>query len=151
MKKQNIFKTTLLAISLLFVVGCDNDDGDAPNENECNFEGLTFEWTNNTSNTLYSEADLETEYYPNNWGPGIAGIEIWDTTNPGGTFVVTDALTVGAVDTNPEIRIEGINYTGIVTCQRITGLAVGDEVRYDIVIDGQAEAEFCGDIDTVNP
>lgn len=147
---KTIKKTLVVALLLAISFSCDNDDGNAPNENDCNFEGATFDWSNNTF-TSYPETDLKAELFPNNDGPGQPAIEIWDTTNPGNTFIVTRALTVGAIDTNPEIRIEGTDYTGVVTCQRIDGLAVGDEIRYDIVINGNAEAEFCGDIDEVNP
>lgn len=143
---------TIFAFFLLsmLALACDSDDGNAPNENVCNFEGVTVEWNNNTV-TTYPEADLNAELFPNNDGSGQPAIEIWDTTNPGNTFIVTRALAQGAVDNNPEIRIEGTDYTGVVTCQRITGLAVGDDIRYDIIINGNVEAEFCGDIDTVNP
>lgn len=143
-------KILLLALIVSVFFSCDNDDGNADNQNACNFEGATFEWSNNTF-TTYPEADLKAELFLNNFGVGIPGIEIWDTTNAGNTFIVTRALTAGAVDNNPEIRIEGVDYTGVVTCQRITGMTVGDEIRYDIVINGTAEAEFCGDIDTVTP
>lgn len=147
--KKTIYYIAILTIIFSFT-SCDNDDGNAENEDTCNFEGFTFEWSDNT-NTAYPESDLKAQLFPNNDGPGNPAIEIYDTTDPGNTFVVTRALTVGAVDTNPEIRIEGTNYTGTVTCQRITGSSVGDEIRYDIVINGQAEAEFCGDIDEVSP
>lgn len=141
---NNILKTVLVLLTMLMCFQCDNDDGNAPNENECNYEGFSFEWNNNT-HTTYSESILKAEYFSSQ-----GAIEIWDTTNPGNTFIVTTALSAGEVDSNPEIRIEGNDYSGTITCQRISGTNVGDEIRYDIVINGTAEAEFCGDIDTVN-
>ncbi len=139
----------LLAVLLLInFLSCDNDDGNAPNQNACNYQGLTALIGSNQ--TLIPESDLQTDYFPNNDGPGQPAVEVWDTTNPGDTFVVTRAVTAGAIDNNPEIRIAGTDYTGTVTCQ-IGGSAVGDELRLDIVLSNNNEAELCVIIDNVTP
>jgi len=137
-------------ISLLLIgSGCDNDNSSSPNDNQCNYQGLTYVDNNGNINTQIPESDLQTDYFPNNDGPGQPAVEVWDTTNPGNTFIVTRALTVGAVDNNPEIKINGVNLTGTVTCQR-AGNAVGDELRFDVVV-GSGEVELCVIIDNVNP
>lgn len=145
-------KTTLkflfLLTFMLILFNCDNDDNTAPNLNVCNYQGLTANISG--TQTLIPEANLTTDYFPNNDGPGMAAVEVFDNTNPGDTFVVTRALTVGAVDNNPEIRIGNIDYTGVVTCQR-TGAVVGEELRFDIVLSNGEEAELCVLIDSVTP
>lgn len=144
-------KIFILCVSILLSFSCDNDDnGNAPNENSCTFQGATIEDLNNNTQTLIPESDLQTDYFTNNDGPGQPAVEVFDTTVPGNTFVVTRALTVGAVDSNPEIRINNVDYTGTVTCQR-TGSIVGDELRFDLIINGLGEAELCVIIDNVTP
>lgn len=145
---KTIFTKILLLTLTLAFLNCDNDDGNAPNTNVCNYQGLTALIV--STQTLIPEAQLQTDYFPNNDGPGLAAVEIWYTTNPGDTFIVTRALTVGATDSNSEIRIDNQDYTGVVTCQR-AGTAVGEELRFDIVLDTGEEAELCVVIDNVNP
>ncbi len=148
---KNILPIAFAVVIMLFIgTSCDNDSNPAPNDTVCNYQGLTFDDNANNVHTLIPEADLQTDYFPNNDGPGLAAVEVWDTTNPGATFIVTRALTVGAVDNNPEIKINNVNYTGVVTCQR-AGSLVGEELRFDVVITGGAEAELCVIIDSVNP
>ncbi|PKP14554.1 MAG: hypothetical protein CVU07_14280, partial [Bacteroidetes bacterium HGW-Bacteroidetes-23] len=150
--KTIIKKTLSLALLSIFIfASCDNDDGNAPNANSCSFQGLSVEDSNNNTIILISDADLKTEYFPNNNGPGIAAIEIFDSTFTGGlTTITTRALTVGAVDSNPGIVIQNVRYFGTVTNQRIDGFSVGDELRFDVIINGLGEAELCVKIDTVN-
>ncbi|OBX20136.1 MULTISPECIES: hypothetical protein [Bizionia] len=148
---KTIIKSLCLLVFALAIFNCDNDDGDpltSPNENVCNYQGLTA-LINNTQ-TLIPEAELQTDYFPNNDGPGIPVVEVFYTTDPGTTFIVTRALTLGAVDSNPEIRIDGADYAGVITCQR-AGSAVGDELRFDILLDNGFEAELCVIIDDVTP
>lgn len=138
-----------LIASILFTTfyNCDNDNGNAPNETQCNYEGLTYSLdSNNSTQTVIPEVDLTTELFPNNGGTGIAAVEIY-----GGTpFVVftTNAVTLGATE-NINILIDGTPYPATVTCQR-AGIAVGDEFRYDIT-SNSLEAEYCVIIDTVTP
>ena len=151
---NTIFKnatTVILFLSAILFIGvsCDNDSDPSPNDNQCNYQGLTYVDNNGNINTQIPESDLTTDYFPNNDGPGQPAVEVWDNTNPGQTFIVTRALTVGAVDNSPEIRINGVNLTGTVTCQR-AGNAVGDELRFDVVVGG-GEVELCVIIDNVNP
>lgn len=142
----------ILAFFLLTLfMSCDNDDNNNPNLNQCNFPGLTVEDASGNIFTQFSESNLQTDYFPNNDGPGLAAVEVFETTNPGDNFIVTRALTLGAIDNNPVIHINNVNYTGIITCQRITGTAIGDELRFDIVVTGIGEGEMCVDIDSVNP
>jgi hypothetical protein len=147
---KNTIKILVLMTLTMLNFSCDNDSNPSPNDNQCNYQGLTYNDANGNIITQIPESDLKTEYYPNNDGPGQAAVEVWDTTNPGNTFIVTRALTVGAVDNNPEIKINGTNLTGTITCQR-AGSAVGDDLRFDIVLTSGAEAELCVVIDTVNP
>lgn len=145
---KSILKSILLLAITLTLFNCDNDDDDAPNLDVCNYEGLTADIQGTV--TLIPEADLMTDFFPNNGGPGVAAVEVYETTNPGSTFVVTSAVTDGAVDANAQIKIAGAFYTGVVTCQR-EGSAVGDELRLDIVLSSGEEAELCVVIDEVNP
>lgn len=124
---------------------CDNDSSPSPNDNQCNYQGLTYQDNAGNIITQIPESDLQTDYFSSG-----ANVEIWDTTNPGDTFIVTNAVTQGAVDNNPQIKINNVVLTGVVTCQRAGNNAVGDELRLDIVITGGAEAELCIVIDSVN-
>ncbi len=147
---KNQFKLLCLVFLLITSFSCDNDDGTAPNTNGCAFAGLTIVDSGGTILGIFAEANLQTDYFPNNDGPGAPAVEVFETTNPGDNFIVTRALTVGAVDTNPEIRINNVDYTGTVTCQ-LAGSAVGEELRFDIIINGLGEAELCVIIDNVSP
>lgn len=141
----------ILAIVLCLTINsCDNDDGNAPNMTGCNFQGLTVEDSSGTTITTINEADLQTDYFPNNDGIGMPAVEVFETTNPGNTFIVTRALTVGAIDNNPQIVINNTTFTGVVTCQ-LAGNSIGDELRFDIVLSNGNEAELCVIIDNVTP
>lgn len=145
MNAKKIIYFLLLVVTLL---SCDNDDGNAVNENVCNYAGLTAEILG--TQTLIPEAQLQTDYFPNNDGAGQGAVEVFDTVNRGDTFVVTRATADGAIDTNPEIRINNIDYAGTVTCQR-WNTGVGEELRFDIVLNSGDEAELCVVIDFVKP
>ena len=145
---KSILKSILLLAITLTLFNCDNDDGNAPNISVCSYEGLTAEIQGTL--TLIPASDLVTDYFPNNYGPGVGAYEVNQISNMGGTFVVTRAVTNGAVDSNPEIRINDTNYSGVVTCQR-AGSAVGDEIRLDIVLASGEEVELCVVIDYVAP
>jgi len=145
---KTTLKSVLLLLLTLTFLNCDNDDDNAANVDVCNYEGLTAEI--NGTITLIPENELYTHYFPNNDGPGAPAVEVGYTTNLGNTFVVTRALTVGAIDTNPEIRIDDVDYAGVVTCQRANS-AVGEELRFDVVLTGVGEAELCVVIDEVTP
>lgn len=145
---KTTIKPLFLVLFILILFNCDNDDNTAPNVNVCNYQGLTA--LIGSTQTLIPEVNLTTDYFPNNDGPGQAAVEVYDNTNPGDTFVVTRALTVGAVDNSPEITINNTSYTGTVTCQR-AGSTVGSELRFDIVLSSGEEAELCVSIDSVTP
>jgi len=148
MKKVN---NLLLVLALLLTLyNCDNDDGNAPNQNTCVFQGLTYEDANQVVQTQIPENQLQTNYFPNNDGPGLAAVEVFETTNPGANFIVTRALIVGAIDNNPQIVINNVSYTGVVTCQ-LANNTVGNELRFDIVLTIGGEAELCVIIDNVIP
>jgi len=134
-------------MSILFL-SCDNDDGMADNQNVCTFEGLTF--FDGTTQTLLPETDLQTEFFPNNGGPGIPAVEIFEITNPGNIWLITDVVTLNAVGPGT-LGINGTNYPVTVTCQR-AGTAVGEEFRFDVVtVTGGFEGELCVVIDNVTP
>jgi len=142
-------KTILKTIALLLVItitSCDNDSNPSPNDTQCNYEGLSFLDTNNNTQTLIPAADLTTDFFPNNGGPGIAAVEIYG----GNPFVVftTNAVTVGATETI-NLLVNGTTYSVTVTCQR-AGTLVGDEFRFDVTANN-VEAEYCVVIDNVTP
>lgn len=143
-----LFKLPILLLMCLVLYSCDNDDGMAENQNQCNYEGLTF--FDGSTQTLLTEAQLQTELFPNNNGPGIAAVEVYETTNPGNIFLTTGAVTLNA--TGPgTLGINGTNYAVTVTCQR-AGATIGDEFRFDIVtVSGGFEGELCVLIDAVIP
>lgn len=145
---KTFFKTTCIILLTIITFSCDNDTDPSPNDDQCNYQGLTFLDTNSNTQTLISEADLTTTFFPNNGGTGVGGIEINKTTDPGSNWFTTDAVTLNATGTGT-IRVNGTTYNVNVTCQR-AGVAVGDEFRFDIT-GGGAEAEFCVIIDIVTP
>ncbi|MCF6168938.1 hypothetical protein [Lutibacter sp.] len=143
---KTIFKIATILVITISLFSCDNDNNPSPNDTQCNYQGLTFLDTSNNTQTLIPEADLTTDFFPNNGGPGIPAVEIYG----GNPFVVftTNAVTVGATE-NINIIINGTTYPVTVTCQR-AGTQVGEEFRYDVTANN-VEAEYCVVIDSVNP
>jgi hypothetical protein len=139
---KNILKT-LLILSISFTLyNCDNDDGNAPNEDECEYAGFTFLDTSNNTQTLIPEAELTTDFFhTSSNGPEV---EIYRTNDPGNFWFVTTATALNATGTG-QLSVDGTIYTVNVTCQR-TGSAVGEEMRFDITASG-LEAEYCVIID----
>jgi len=146
MKKINKSSSLVLALllALLFTqTGCDNDNAPAPNDNQCNFQGLTFNDSNGNIHTSIAESDLTTEYYTaTSNGPAV---EIYETAQPGNFNFSTNVVNEG--DSGPgTINYNGSTYAVTVTCQRgvtgSTGAAVGDDFRYDITTSG-LEVELC--------
>ncbi|GAK98700.1 hypothetical protein JCM19314_2731 [Nonlabens ulvanivorans] len=90
-----LVKASLLFFMSILFLSCDNDDGMADNQNQCNYEGLTFD--DGSTQTLIPEAQLQTELFPNNGGPGVAAVEVYETSNPGNIWLLTDAVTLNAV------------------------------------------------------
>ncbi len=142
-----LVKASLLFFMSILFLSCDNDDGMADNQNQCNYQGLTFD--DGSTQTLLPESQLQTELFPNNGGPGVAAVEVYETTNPGNIWLLTDAVTLNSVGPGT-LGINGTNYTVTVTCQR-AGTAVGDEFRFDVVTTGGLEGELCVVIDAVIP
>lgn len=142
------FKKIFLIFLAIITFSCDNDADPSPNDNQCNYEGFTFLDTSNNIQTLIAEADLTTDFFPNNGGPGIPGIEIYETANPGNMNFITDVVTLNASGSGT-LQLNGTNYAINVICQR-AGTAVGDEFRFDLTSNG-VEAEFCVTIDNVTP
>ncbi|QJP33588.1 hypothetical protein F0365_03765 [Nonlabens sp. Ci31] len=143
-----LFKLPVYFFLSVLLFSCDNDDGMADNQNLCTYQGLTF--FDGTTQTLLAEAQLQTELFPNNNGPGVAAVEVYETTNPGNIYLTTGAVTLNAIGPG-NLGINGTNYPVTVTCQR-AGTAVGDEFRFDIVtVSGGFEGELCVVIDAVVP
>lgn len=150
---KTILKNTVIVIlfitAVLFIgTSCDNEADPSPNDNQCNYEGLTFLDTGDNTQTLIPESDLTTNIF-NNPPNGIPAVEI--TTSTGSSYPLiefrTEAITVGATEVI-NVLINATQYINItVTCQR-AGTAAGDEFRFDLVSNG-AEAEFCVGIDNV--
>ena len=142
---KNTVTVVLLLTAILFIgSSCDNEADPSPNDNQCNYEGLTFLDVADNTQTLIPESDLTTKIYTN---PGTPAVEI--TTSMGSSYPLiefrTEAITVGATEVT-SILINGTYYgTVTVTCQR-AGTTAGDEFRFDLVSNG-AEAEFCVVVD----
>ena len=136
---QKTLSILLLALSL---INCNNDNGNAPNQTVCNYQGFTFLDTNNNTQTLIPEADLTTDFF--NTSSNGPEVEIYETNNPGNFNFTTTVTTLNATGTGT-LNFNGNTYTVNVTCQR-TGSAVGDELRYDVTASG-LEVEFCVIID----
>ncbi|MDO6600225.1 hypothetical protein [Tenacibaculum sp. 1_MG-2023] len=146
---KTILKLTLLFTFFLTLFNCDNDNGNAPNQNICNYEGLTFLDSSNNTQTILPETQLQTDFFPNNGGPGIAAVEIYETSNPGNIWFITDVVTLNGTGTGT-LGIGNTNYTVNVTCQR-AGTMIGEEFRFDIVTTNGSEGELCVVIDNVTP
>jgi hypothetical protein len=142
MNKQKTIYLMALLISFFYFTSCDNDDGNAPNQNICNYQGFTFLDTNNNTTTLIPESDLFTDFF--NTSSNGPEVEIYDTNNPGDFNFVTTVTSLNGTGTGT-LNYNGNTYTVNVTCQR-TGNAIGDEMRFDITASG-LEAEFCVIID----
>lgn len=145
---KKIIKTVLFISTILFIgTSCDNDSTPSPNDNQCNYQGLTFLDTGDNTQTLIPESDLTTKVFSNPPN-GIPAVEI--TTSMGSSYPLiefhTEAITVGATEVIT-IWIDGTAYNNVtVACQR-AGTTTGDEFRFDLVSSG-AEAEFCVVTDT---
>ncbi len=83
---KTILKNVFLLTIMFILFNCNNDDGNAPNENTCNFEDLTADI--NGTITLIPEPELKTDYFSNNDGLGKPAVEVFYTTKPGSTFIV---------------------------------------------------------------
>ncbi|MBU2938772.1 hypothetical protein KO494_04370 [Lacinutrix sp. C3R15] len=139
--KTTIQSLCLLVLSLV-LFNCDNDDGNADNQDDCNFAGFTFLDTANNTQTLIGESELITDfYYTSSNGPEV---EIYKSSDPGDFWFVTKAVTANASGPGT-LSVGGTIYAVNVTCQR-TGNAVGEEMRFDITASG-LEAEYCVIID----
>lgn len=147
---KNLLKSLFVLLLLTLFTQCDNDDGNAPNQNQCNYAGLTIKNPSNNTQTLIPESDLTTTVHKS--GNDVKSIEIFKTSDPDGfTFrtkhVTLNAMGAGYVNSS---LLTPVNNTVTVTCQR-AGTNVGNEYRYDIVFTNGAEGELCVVIDNVNP
>lgn len=139
---KTIFKTILVVLISLTIYNCDNDDGNAVNQDVCNYAGFTFYDTSNNTQTLIPESELTTDFY--NTSSNGPEVEIYKTTDPGSFWFVTTVVAANVTGTGT-LNVGGTVYPVNVTCQR-TGNAVGEEMRYDITANG-LEAEYCVIID----
>lgn len=138
---KTILKSLILLVFALTIFNCDNDDGDpitSPNEDVCNFQGLTFLDTGDNTQTLIPDSELTTDFfYTSSNGPEV---EIYDTDNPGDFWFLTEVVEANASGVG-RLNIGGTIHNVNVTCQR-TGSAVNEEMRFDVTANG-LEAEFC--------
>ncbi len=146
MKKLKTITPILLLLVALFTIGqsCtpNLEPEPAPEEQQCDYEGLTFNDTSNNTQTLISESDLTTDFF--NTSSNGPEVEIYKTANPSDMNFVTTVVTEGATGTGT-LMINGTNYPVNVTCQK-TGNAVGDEMRFKLTATG-IDAKFCVIID----
>ena len=139
---KTIFKAAVLLFISITFFNCNNDDGNAANENQCNYQGLSYFLLPNTTQNLIPESELTTDFiYTSANGPEV---EIYKTDDPGNFWFLTNVVTANASGTGT-LNIGGVLHNVNVTCQR-TGNAVGQEMRYDIT-SSSVEAEFCVIID----
>ncbi|MCF6168276.1 hypothetical protein [Lutibacter sp.] len=112
----------------------------------CDYQGLTFLDTSTNTQTLIPEADLTTDFFPNNGGPGVGAVEIYG----GNPFVIftTNAVTAGATETI-NMTVNGTTYPVTVNCVR-AGTLVGEQFTYNITANN-VTAEYCVVIDSVTP
>ena len=139
---KKLLKTFLLSAVIFTLINCDNDNGNAPNETTCNYEGFTFLDTSNNTQTLIPETDLFTDFF--NTSSNGPEVEIYETNNPGNFNFTTSVVTLNGTGTGV-LNFNGSTYNVNVICQR-TGSAIGDEMRFDLTASG-LEVEFCVVID----
>lgn len=148
---KTIFKILFITVLSLSLSNCDNDDGNAPNQNACTFQGLTFADSSNNTQTLTPESDLWTDYLTA--GSNGPEVEVYLNSDPGFFNFTTTAVTDGGSGL-ATVNYDGTTYQGVpVTCQRgvtdpTIGALVGDEFRFDISF-GSLEMELCVIVDEV--
>jgi len=149
---NTIKKLSLIIMVLCIVISCNNDDdinNDATNETQCNYQGFSYLDGDSNDQTLISETELNTQYFPNaSNGPyGAPGIEIASYISSPTLFFTTNTIDLNTTGTGLITIDGGQEQSVIVTCQ-LAGVAIGDEVRFDVVY-GSIEVEFCVIIDEV--
>lgn len=145
---KTIFKLAIIVFGTI-MISCDNDDGNAANQNLCVYEGLTYyDTSNQNTQTLIPETNLTTDFFPNNGGVGVPAVEIYKSDDISMVFT-TNVVTLNASGIGDLIINNGPSIQVNVTCQR-AGTQIGDEMRFDITASG-VEAEFCVTIDDVTP
>lgn len=140
--KKTIHLVGLFLMTSLCFISCDNDDGNASNQNSCNYEGFTFLDTNNNTTTLIPESDLFTDFF--NTSSNGPEVEIYEVSDPGNFNFTTTVVALNATGTGV-LNYNGTTYNVNVICQR-TGNAIGNEMRFDLTASG-LEVEFCVTID----
>ncbi|TXK73723.1 hypothetical protein FT993_05075 [Mesonia sp. HuA40] len=125
-------------------VACDNDDGNAPNQNQCAYQGFSYLDTNDNTSIFIPETDLYTDFFISS--SNEPEVEIYKTAQPGSFYFLTTTVGLNATGTGT-LSLNGNVYNVNVICQR-TGNTVGNEMRFDLTANG-LEAEFCVIIDRV--
>jgi len=141
---KTIFKILFITVLSLSLSNCDNDDGNADNQNACNYQGMSYLDTNDNTQILIPESDLTTDIFlTSSNGPEW---EIFGTTASG------DFLTlVYSPGSNPpvfEFVFNGTNFPVTISEIRNDNV-VGGELRADVSHSG-FEIEYCVFIDQVN-
>lgn len=148
MEKKRIQLLVILVLALVFT-NCNNDDGNATNETDCNYEGFSYLDSSNNDQILVPETDISTQFFPNaSNGPfGSPGFELSSFTGPNSFFFTTDVISLNQTGSGRLTVDNGQEQIVTVTNQR-AGTALGEELRLDVVIGG-LEVEFCVVIDEV--
>lgn len=138
--------TSIYYIGILIIIfsfiSCNNDDGNAQNQNTCNYQGFTFLDTNNNTTTLITESELFTDFF--NTSSNGPEVEIYGMNNPGNFNFTTTVVNLNGIGTGA-LNYNGNTYIVNVTCHR-TGNAIGQEIRFNLTASG-LEAELCVIID----
>lgn len=143
---KNLLKSVFILSFLTISIQCDNDNGNSPNENQCNYAGLTIFDTNGNTQTVIPDSDLTTTVHKS--GNVVKSIEVFNTTfNFRTKHVTLNATGTGYLNSNLTTPTNNIV---TVTCQR-AGTNVGNEFKYDIIFSNGVEAELCVVINNTIP
>ena len=88
--KKLIYYIGIIA-SIFSFISCDNDDGNTPNQNTCECQGVTF-FDNNDNKELIAESDLFTDFF--NTSGNEPEVEIYERNNPGNFNFTTTKVDV---------------------------------------------------------
>lgn len=139
---KTIFKILFITVLSLSLSNCDNDDGNADNQNVCNYQGMSYLDTNDNTQILIPESGLTTDVFLTT----INGRE-WEIFGftPNGDFLSLSWSESGT----EEFLFNGDNFPVSISEIRNDNV-VGGELRADVSHSG-FEIEYCVIIDQVTP